>query len=140
MKSKTQMFFALVAVVAAINSPELRAADRFQSGQWETTVTEKGGAARSNAHCLTAAQLKSANGSEAEVRASLEKGATGLHCALERFKMQGDTISYTYACAGRSTDYTTDYHGDHYESVVTTSGTGGTHVSEIKGRRPGECP
>jgi Protein of unknown function (DUF3617) len=136
MKTKT-LFLALAALAC---TPALRAADRFQSGQWETTVSEKGAAGRTSAHCLTAAQVKSANGSADEVRASLEKGATDLHCSVKGFKMEGDTVAYTYACAGRSTEHTTTYHGDRYESVVTSTGPGGSHVSEVKGRRLGECP
>jgi len=89
---QTVVPLSLVALMLiAVSS--LLAADRMKSGQWEVAVTDNGRTA-SNTHCDTPEQVKVANGSPPEIRASLEKSATSLHCTLQDFKMKGDAISY----------------------------------------------
>ena len=122
-----------------IAAPFLRATERMKSGQWEVSITENG-QAHTNTHCDTEDQVKGTNGSPEEVRTSLEKSATGIHCTIKDFKMENDTISYTYVCPGRSTASTTTYHGDTYESVVTSKIAGEEHTRQLKGRRLGACP
>ncbi len=123
-------------VLIAVSS--LLAADRMKSGQWEVAVTDNGHTA-SNTHCDTPEQVKVANGSPEEIRASLEKSATSLHCTLQGFKLENDAISYTYECPGRSTESKTSYHGDSFETVVLSKVGGQEHTRQIKGRRLGEC-
>ena len=132
---------ALLSLVTLIlaTKPTLQASERMKSGQWEVSVTDNGRTATST-HCDTPEQVKTANGRSEEVRASLEKSASSLHCTLQDFKMESATISYTYACPGRSTATKTSYHGDSYETSVTSKVGAEEHTRQIKGRRLGECP
>jgi Protein of unknown function (DUF3617) len=129
---------SLVSLIL-IGAASLQAADRMKSGQWEVSVTDNGRTA-TNTHCDKPEQVKMANGSPEEIRASLEKSAAALHCTLQDFKMESDTISYTYACPGRSTASKTSYHGDSYETEVISKVGAEDHTRQIKGRRLGECP
>jgi hypothetical protein len=54
--------------------------------------------------------------------------------------MEGDTVSYTTACAKTSIDSTTTYHGDHFEMVMETQGGGDGATRQVKARRLGTCP
>lgn len=137
MSWKTVIVFACMPLISATSS--LAAADRMKSGMWEVTTSESG-KSQASTHCVTPDQTKGANGTEQEVRATLEKSAAGLHCSMQDFALKEPSISYTYACPGRSTTSSTTYHGDAYESVVTSKGSTGSHTREIKGRRLGDCP
>lgn len=139
MKSMNAVALLPLVTLILIAAPSLRATERMKSGQWEVSITENG-QAHTNTHCDTPDQVKGTNGSPEEVRASLEKSATGIHCTIKDFKMENDTISYTYVCPGRSTASTTTYHGDTYESVVTSKSAGEEHTRQLKGRRLGACP
>jgi len=115
------------------------AAERMKSGMWEVTTSENG-KSLTNTHCVTPDQAKGSNGTEQEVRAALEKSAAGLHCTIQGFALMQDTISYTYVCPNRSTTSRTTYHGDAYESVVTSKTSADSHTRQIKGRRLSDCP
>ena len=79
----------------------------MKSGHWEISITENG-QAHTKTHCDLPKQVKGANGTPEEARASLEKSATTLHCAIRGLKMENDTISYTYvAPEGRARSLTT---------------------------------
>src|ERR1700730_9014391 len=87
--------------------PSFVAAERMKSGHWEISITETG-QAHTKTHCDLPKQVKGANGTPEEARASLEKSATTLHCAIRGLKMENDTISYTYvAPEGRARSLTT---------------------------------
>lgn len=129
--------FSMAAILGSASA--IQAADRMRSGQWEVTVID-GSQTRTNTHCDKPEEVRLANGSPEGIRASLEKSAASLHCTLQDFKMKGSNVSYTYACPGRVTKTRTSYHGDTFETVVTTSIGGKDHTRQIKGRRLGECP
>ncbi len=139
MKSVNAVALPLLVTLILVAAPCLRAAERMKSGQWEVSITENA-QTHTNTHCDTPDQVKGTNGSPEEIRASLEKSATGIHCTIKDFKMENDTISYTYVCPGRSTASTTTYRGDTYESVVTSKSAGEEHTRQLKGRRLGACP
>jgi hypothetical protein len=139
MKSMNTVALLPLVTLILIAAPFLRAAERMKSGQWEVSIAENG-QAHTNTHCDTEDQVKGTNGSPEEIRASLDKSATHIHCTIKDFKMENDTISYTYVCPGRSTTSTTTYHGDTYESVVTSKVGGEEHTRQLKGRRLGACP
>jgi len=112
----------------------------MKSGQWEVSSTDDSGHTATNTHCDTPEQVKITNGSPEEIRASLEKSATSLHCTIQNFKLDNNTVSYTYARPNRSTDSKTAYHsGDSYETTVTTKIDGKERTSQIKARRLGDC-
>lgn len=139
MKKTTVVVRIALSSLALVAGSWLQAGDRMKSGQWEVTSTD-GGQTRTNTHCDTPEQVKAANGNSEEIRTSLEKSARSLHCSLQDFKMESDTISYTYNCPGRSTASKTSYHGNSYESMVTSKTGGEEHTRQVKGRRLGECP
>jgi len=139
MKSRKAVLVLASWPLIAAFSPSLSAAERMRGGMWEVTTTE-GGKSQVNTHCVTPDQARGSNGTEQEVRAGLETGAASLHCTLQDFALKGDTISYTYACPSRSTTSSTTYHGDTYESVVTSKASTGSHTRQIKGRRLSDCP
>lgn len=128
-----------LALALALMGGHADAAERMKSGQWEVSVTESG-QTHVSTQCDSPEKVAGTNGTAAEVRASLEKSAASLHCTIQGFKLEGDTISYTYACPGRSTTSTTSYHGDTYESEVTSKSGGREDTRQIKGRRLGACP
>ena len=139
MKSRRNVvILASLSLLVGWSQP-VAAADRMKAGLWEVTTSE-GGQSQVNTHCVTADQAKGSNGTEQEVRAALETGAASLHCAVHDFAFSGDTIAYTYVCPNRSTTSSTSYHGDRYESVVTSKASTGSHTRQITGRRLGDCP
>jgi hypothetical protein len=69
----------------------------MQSGRWEATVSA-GDQTSTNTHCITPEQVKTANGSREEIRASLQKSAARLHCTLDDFKIEEKTFP-TFTCA-----------------------------------------
>jgi hypothetical protein len=136
--TKALIVLACMPLVATA-SASVFAAERMKSGMWEVTTTEDG-KSRANTHCLTPDQVKGSNGTDQEMRAALNKSAAGLHCTIQEFVLHGDVISYAYVCPDRSTTYSTTYHGDAYESVVTAKGAAGSHTLQVKGRRLSDCP
>ena len=139
MKIKMAILVLLSVPLVANLSRPVFAADRMKAGMWEVTTTEAG-KSQVNTHCVPPDQAKGSNGTEQEVRAALDTSAAGLHCTIQDFALKGDTISYTYACPNRSTTSSTTYHGDTYESAVTSKASTGSHTRQIKGRRLGDCP
>ncbi len=135
---KAAIALASIPFVATASSSAF-AAERMKSGMWEVTTTENG-KALANTHCVTPDQVKGSNGTEQEVRSALDKSAAGLHCTIQDFALERDAISYTYVCPGRSTTSRTTYHGDTYESVVTSKDSAGSRTRQIKGRRLSDCP
>ena len=136
---KSWKAIAVLTCMPFVTASALYGAGRMRSGMWEVTTTE-GGKSASNSHCVTADQAKGSNGTEQEIRAALEKGAASLHCTIQDFAVARDSISYTYACVGKSTTSSTTYHGDTYESVVTSKSASESHTRQIKGRRLSDCP
>jgi hypothetical protein len=140
LKRMSALLTLSVGSLAPIAVPSLQAAERMRAGQWEITSTSDG-QSRTNTHCDSAARVKDANGSAEEVQASLEKGAAKLHCTVEDLKVGTDSISYRYVCPQTTTTSVTTYHGDTFDSQVTSKGAaGGEHASHTTGRRLGECP
>jgi hypothetical protein len=127
-----------LATFLALGAPSARAQERMKSGKWEVTITSEGKSG-TNAHCLPPDQVTMANGSAEQTRTTMEKGATAIHCKLQDFKVDGDTISYTYSCPASTTKSKTTYHENSYESEVVSTRDGKEHTRQIKGRRLGDC-
>lgn len=139
MKKYDAVVLLSLAVFALSAVSSLQAADRMRSGQWEATVTA-GGQTSTNTHCISPEQVKTANGSREEIRASLEKSAASLHCTLDDFKIEEKTVSYVYSCPGKSTQSKTFYNGDSYVTILTLKTGSQVKTSEFRGRRLGACP
>jgi hypothetical protein len=127
-----------LGTLLAIGLPSAHAQERMKSGKWEVTITSEGKSS-TNAHCLPLDQVAMANGSSEQIRTTMEKGAAAIHCKLQDFKVDGDTISYTYACPASTTKSKTTYHGNSYESEIVSTRDGKEHTRQVKGHRLGDC-
>jgi hypothetical protein len=105
-KLNRSTLLSLAALLLLAAAPSAWAAERMKSGQWEMTTMD-GSRSRTATHCVTPEELKAANGTPAELRAYIEQGTKAANCTVQNFKVQGDTVSYTSACKGTSTDSTT---------------------------------
>ena len=128
-----------LAALLLLATPSAWGAERMQGGQWEMTSLVRGHS-QTSTHCVTSDELKAVNGTPAEFRAFIEGTTTAAHCKVENLKMEGNTVSFTTACAKTSIDSTTTYHGDHYEMVMNTKGGGDSATRQVKAHRLGACP
>lgn len=129
----------LLAAFFLVIVPSATAGDRMQSGQWELTSGDAPHS-RTSKQCVAPEDVKAINGSLAELRTFIEKPTTAAGCTLQNFRSQGNTFSYTTACAKSSTDSTTTYHGDAYEMEMTTKAGAALTTRHVKARRLGDCP
>jgi Protein of unknown function (DUF3617) len=128
-----------ILALTLITTPSLQAADRANVGQWEFTSTVNG-ETKTRSYCITPAQAKGINGNAQADQAFLEKGALVRHCTIKDFKLEGNTLSYTQACAGYTFSDRTTYNGDSSEGELTTTMNGQEAVvTTVKGRRLGDC-
>jgi hypothetical protein len=133
----TALFSLTVLTLTA--TPSLQAAERTNVGQWEFTSTVNG-EAKTRTYCITPAQVKGINGDAQADHDFLEKGAAARHCTIKDFKLEGNTLSYTQACAGYTFSDRTTYSGDSSEGVLTTKMEGKEAIiTHMKGRRLGAC-
>jgi hypothetical protein len=81
------------------------------------------------------------NGAPAAVRAEMERALSkGAACTLKEFKLEGNTMTHTTVCGSRTVLQETRFHGgDSFETTMTYTEGGVTKVSQIKGRRTGDC-
>jgi hypothetical protein len=111
------------------------AADRVQSGEWETTMTMGSTKPMVSKHCITAAEAKLMNGDVATLRKYVEESTaknTAGRCTVKDVALNGNRTTVTIACGKTVVSSTTTYHGDRYES---TSSNG----SSLAGKRLGAC-
>jgi len=139
MKNLTGFILPSLAALLLLATPSAWGAERMQVGQWEMTSLVRGHS-QTSTHCVTSEEAKAVNGSPADLRAFIEETTQAAHCKVENLKMEGNTVSYTTACAKTSIDSTTTYHGDHFEVVMTTQGGGDSAKRTVKARRLGACP
>jgi hypothetical protein len=138
-KLNRSTLLSLAALLLLVAAPSAWAAERMKSGQWEMTTVD-GSRSRTVTHCVTPEESKAVNGTAAELRAYIEQGTKAANCTVQNFKMQGDTVSYTSACKGTSTDSTTTYHGDSYEMAMASKSAARSTTRQVKARRLGACP
>jgi hypothetical protein len=68
---------------------------------------------------------------------ALSKGGA---CALKDFRLEADTMTQTMVCGSSTILQETRFHGgDSFETTMTHTEGGVTKVSQIKGRRTGDC-
>jgi hypothetical protein len=127
-----------IGLVAVALSPCLKAQDRFQPGNWEIVFT--GDNPHTITTCFTAAMIQGINGTPAAVRADTEKTAAKRRYAVEDYKFDGTTLSFTAVGADRTFVNTASYHGDTFESLIITKTAGKEATTRQKGRRIGACP
>jgi len=127
-----------IGVSALALSSALQAQERFRPGNWEIVFT--GENPHTSTTCFTAAMVQGVNGTPAEVRADTDKTAAKRKYAVENYKFDGTTLSYTAVGAERSFVNTASYHGDTFDSLVVTKAGGKETTTRQKGRRLGNCP
>jgi hypothetical protein len=139
MKNLHGLTLLSLAALLQFAIPSAWGAERMQVGQREMTSLVRGHS-QTSTHCVTAQEAKAVNGSPAELRAFLEETTQAAHCKVANLKMEGNTVSFTTACATTSVDSTTIYNGDHFEVVMNTKGGGDSAMRTVKARRLGACP
>ena len=122
----------LSIAMLALTVAEVRAADRVQPGQWETTITA-GGRDRVMKSCVTVAEASAANGDEKTFQASVVKTAQDAGCTVKDVKVSGNQVTSDATCGGMQATSTTTYHGDWYEQVSSNG-------SKVRAKRVGPCP
>ena len=122
----------LSIAMLALTVAEVRAADRVQPGQWETTISA-GGQDRVMKSCVTAAEASAANGDDKTFQASVVKIAQDAGCTIKDVKVSGNQVTSDATCGGMQATSTTTYHGDWYEQVSSNG-------SKVHAKRVGPCP
>ena len=122
----------LSITMLALTVAEVRAADRVQPGQWETTISA-GGRDRVLTSCVTAAEASAANGDEKTFQVSVVKTAQDAGCTVKDVKVSGNQVTSDATCGGMQATSTTTYHGDWYEQVSSNG-------SKVRAKRVGPCP
>jgi hypothetical protein len=119
----------------------LHAQQRMRTGMWENTVTASGGRTATRSHCFKPADAAMSNGSPAVVRAETEKALSKAGaCTLKDFKLDDNSMTQTVVCGKSTIHQETKFHGgDSFETTMTHTEDGVTNVSQIKGRRTGDC-
>jgi len=118
----------------------LHAQERMRTGMWESTVTAASGQNATRSHCYKPEDAAKSNGSPAVVRAETEKAISKSACTLKDFDLDNNTLTLTMICGTTTTHQETKFHGgDSFETTTTNTADGVTKVTQIKGRRTGDC-
>jgi hypothetical protein len=140
------MILLKATVVSAVMCLTLSAAtsvqaqERMRPGMWENTVTAPSGQTATHSSCFKPSDAAMSNGSPAAVRTETEKAMSKSGCTLKDFKLDANTASLTLVCATTTILQETKFHGgDSFETTMTSQQGGVTKVSQIKGRRTGDC-
>ena len=76
----------------------------------------------------------------AAVRAETEKALSKSACTLKDFKLDDNMLTETMVCGTTTILQETKFHGgDSFETTMSNTNGGVTKVSQIKGRRTGNC-
>lgn len=70
------------------------------------------------------------NGDSTTGRAYFEKKQPKT-CTINRFELQGNTMSYQLGCGARSIENKVTFHGDTSEGVAVTKAPDGTHTMSL---------
>ena len=110
----------------------LQAQERMRAGMWENTITTAGHSATSSS-CLK--PTDAAKGSTTRTEAEKEVSKSG--CTLKDYKWSdASTATQTMVCGNDTISTVTKFRGS--DSVETTV-THAAGVTQIKGRRTGDC-
>ncbi|MFL6303213.1 MAG: DUF3617 domain-containing protein [Candidatus Sulfotelmatobacter sp.] len=136
---KTTFIRAVVCLTLSA-AAALHAQERMRTGMWENTVTAPSGQTATRSTCLKPADAAMSNGAPAAVRAEAEKAMAKGACTIKDFKLDSNTLSLTMVCGTTTILQETKFHGgDSFETTMTNTNGGVTKVSQIKGRRTGDC-
>ena len=136
---KSTTLIALCAV-ALLDGTSLRAEERMRAGLWEVTSLLNGKPTGTSGNtCYTNAMVEVANSPAIELRERTESMAIKRGCTVKDFKIEGNRMSMTKICGGRTAVIYSTHSGDKFETVDTTTEAGVTKVMHMKGRRIGDC-
>ena len=122
------LLLALAIVCVALPA---EAADRMHAGQWVGSWTG-GGRTRATSNCMAQGDADAMNGDAKSIRAYLEKTIPPAICTLSDIKANGNEVTYTSVCAGKSNVITTTYHGESFESTDSSG-------AKSEAKRVGAC-
>jgi hypothetical protein len=136
---KTSVIPAVVYLTLSA-ATALHAQERMRPGIWENRVTAASGQTATRSHCFKPADAAMSNGSPAAVRAETEKAISKGACTIKDFKLDSNTLTQTMVCGTTTIHQETKFlGGDSFETTMTNTEGGVTKVSQIKGRRMGDC-
>ena len=136
----TTKFIPVVMCLALSAATALHAQERMRTGMWESTVTAASGQSATHSSCFKPEDAAKSNGPAAAARSETEKEMSKSGCTLKDFNLDGNTLNMTMVCAGNATHQETKFHGgESFETTMTSTMNGVTRVTQIKGRRTGDC-
>lgn len=125
---------ALLALLAA--GFDARAAERLESGKWESLVAADG-QTQTLTYCITQEEAASINGDSKTGREfaqkKVQKAATP--CLIKSYEIKGEVVSYTMTCGNRTIVDRTSYRGETSEGIKTIAKDGRTQTLQIRSRR-----
>ena len=129
--------YALLALLAV--GFDARAADRLESGKWESVVAAEG-QTRTLTYCITQEEAASINGDSTTGMAFAQKKAqkAAEPCLIKSYEIKGEVVSYTMTCGNRTIVDRTAYRGETSEGVKTISKDGQTQTMQIHSQRIGK--
>lgn len=136
LKSTSLALIAIALFVAVF----LHAEERMRAGLWEVITTHDGKpSGNTGSTCYTPAMVQLGNTPAANLKEAIAKSMVNRHCSLTDFKLDGNKVSMTTVCGARSSVVTTTYSADAFETTGTTTNQGVATVTNMKGRRLGDC-
>jgi hypothetical protein len=138
MKLLARAWFALPLLVMAAAAG---AAERLESGKWESAITTDGDT-RTITYCVAPDEAASINGNSKTARDFAESKAkkAGAPCTFKSYEVKGDTVSYAMTCGTRTISDKTASHGQSSEGTKTIVKDGTTVTMLLKSKRIGACP
>ncbi|HMT44021.1 MAG TPA: DUF3617 family protein [Chakrabartia sp.] len=109
---------------------------RLQPGRWQQMLLNGKPSIATESRCITPEEAQSANGSDAEIKAALERQMKQDGCTLGALSISGPTIRYSQTCSGTTMQIVSTYEGTR--SVFVMSG-GGMPPMTTESRRIGDC-
>ena len=109
---------------------------RLQPGRWQQTLLNGQPSISTESRCISAEEAQSANGSEAEIKAALERQMKQDGCTLGTLSISGPTIRYDQTCSGTTMQIVSTYEGTRSTFVMTG---GGMPPMTTESRRIGDC-
>lgn len=140
-RSKSPALRAALALMLVSTNLAAIAADRLQSGEWESTLTTEGDS-RTVKFCIVPAEAASMNGDAQAARDYAEQKAlkAGGRCSVKSFTVKGNSVAYSLMCGDRNIENSQTYRGDSSNGMITTTVQGQpTVTTKVKSRRLGAC-
>lgn len=140
MTSRKTAALSAVVWIAFGAATALQAQERMRTGMWENTVTAASGQTATRSHCFKPSDAVMSNGTSEAIRAETEKSLSKTTCTLKDFTLTNDTLTEIMVCGATTIHQETKFHGgDSFDTTTTSTGSGVSNITHIKGRRTGDC-